>query len=285
MAKMFYSLEEAAEKLGKSTDEVRGLVESGQLQEFRDRDRLMFKREQVDLLSGDDSGKSASGIPLADSKGGSGLSLSLEDSGPIGLAPDSRGGKSGSGEITLDEPKDRSGISIFNTESTEEGDANAVTRITDATAAPELNLESVGSGSGLLDLTREGDDTSLGADLLEDVYKGEEEGGGDTQGASGLFEPTGAASDVSAAAVPAAMGGLVLAEPYDGAGSGLTGGAALAAVLVCAFSLVAVIIGLATNSANTVANLVAGNGIVWLGIGAAVVVLCSVVGWVIGKKS
>jgi hypothetical protein len=287
MAKMFYSLEEAAEKLGKSTEDVRGLVESGQLQEFRDRDRLMFKREQVDLLSGNDASASASGFQLADSKGGSGLSLSLEDSGPIGLAPDPKSGKSGSGEIAIDDKKDRSGISIFDTESTEEGDANAVTRITESATAPELSLESVGSGSGLLDLTREGDDTSLGADLLEDVYKGDEEGsaGADTQGASGLFEPTAAASDVSAGAAAAAGAmGLIAVEPYDGAGSGLAGGAALAAVLVCAFALVGVIIGLATNSANDLAGLVAGNAIMWLGIGAALVVLCSIVGWVIGKR-
>lgn len=285
MAKMFYSLEEAADKLGKSTEEVRGLVENGQLQEFRDRDRLMFKREQVDLLAGDDASASASGFHLADSKGGSGLSLSLEDSGPIGLAPDPKSGKSGSGEIAIDDTKERSGISIFDTESTEEGDANAVTRITESTQ-PELSLESVGSGSGLLDLTREGDDTSLGADLLEDVYKGDEEGGGaDTQGASGLFEPTTAASDVSAGAAAMAGGGmLIAAEPYDGAGSGLAGGAALAAVLVCAFALVAVIIGMAANSANALVSLVADNAMMWLGIGAGVVILFSIVGWVIGKR-
>lgn len=289
MAKMFYSLEEAADKLGKSADEVRALVASGQLQEFRDRDRLMFKREQVDLLSGNDASAGASGFSLADSKGGSGLSLSLEDSGPIGLAPDPNkggaGGKSGSGEIAIDDTKERSGISIFDTESTDEGDANAVTRITEATQ-PELSLESVGSGSGLLDLTREGDDTSLGADLLEDVYKGDEDGAGaDTQGASGLFEPTSAASDVSAGAgAVAGAGMLVAAEPYDGAGSGLAGGAALAAVLICAFTLVAVIVGMATGSANVVASLVAGNAMLWLGVGAAVVVLFSIVGWVIGKR-
>jgi len=62
MAKMFYSLEEAAAKLGKSEAQVRGMAESGQLQEFRDRDRLMFKVEQVDLIAGDDGV-----IPLAES--------------------------------------------------------------------------------------------------------------------------------------------------------------------------------------------------------------------------
>ena len=52
MAKMFYTLEEAAAKLGKNTDQVKDMVSSNQLQEFRDRDRLMFKVEQVDLLAG-----------------------------------------------------------------------------------------------------------------------------------------------------------------------------------------------------------------------------------------
>ncbi|MCC6321788.1 MAG: helix-turn-helix domain-containing protein [Phycisphaerales bacterium] len=276
MAKMFYSLEEAAEKLGKSQDDVRELVSSGQLQEFRDRDRLMFKREQVDLLAGHDS---VGGIPLADSKGGSGLTLSLEDSS---------GG--GSGEIALDDAgsKEKSGISIFDTESTEEGDANAVTRITNAATAPELSLESVGSGSGLLDLTREGDDTSLGADLLEDVYKGDEEGGtGDTQGSSGLFEPTSAASDVSAAAGAGAgaMVGMVAAEPYDGAGSGLAGGAALAAAILCGFSLIATVIGLTESGKNVIADLVASNFMMWVGIFAGVVVLCTLLGWLMGKRT
>ena len=42
-------------------------------------------------------------------------------------------------------------------------------------------LDSGSSGSGLLDLSREADDTSLGAELLEEIYPGGEEGGLDTQ--------------------------------------------------------------------------------------------------------
>ena len=53
MAKMFYTLEETAEKLGLSDEQVKGLASEGKLQQFRDRDKLMFKREQVDLLAGD----------------------------------------------------------------------------------------------------------------------------------------------------------------------------------------------------------------------------------------
>lgn len=279
MAKMFYSLEEAAERLGKSAEEVKQMASSGQLQEFRDRDRLMFKREQVDLLSGD-PGASKGGssvIPLADSAGNSGIGLQLEDS------------SSGSGAIELDDPtpagkpNERSGISIFDTESTDEGDPSAVTRITE-TGGGELTLDSVGSGSGLLDLTREADDTSLGADLLEDVYKPDD--GGDDAGGGALFESTAAPSDVAAAAAAAGMPmmGMVAAEPYDGAGSGWGGGLALGAVLITAVAMVAALFGL-MGAENPLAGLFDGNVMIWVGIFAGILVVFALVGWVLGKRT
>jgi len=273
MAKMFYTLEETAEILGKSTSEVKGMVTSGKLKEFRDKDSLIFKKEQVDLLAH----KEDDGIPLADSKGGSGLTLSLEDSG------------GGSGGIQIDEsPKEKSGISIFDTEDLDTADPSAVTQVSN-TGQQELTMESVGSGSGLLDLTREGDDTSLGADLLEDVYQGDESGGseGDTQAASGLFESTSAPSDVSAGAAMAGMGAMAMiaAEPYDGAGSGMVGGAALGAIAVLAVAITALLLALVGVGENPVVNLVSGNGMMWLGIGAVVIVVCTIIGWLLGKKS
>lgn len=274
MAKMFYTLEETAEILGKSTGEVKGMVTSGKLKEFRDRDSLIFKKEQVDLLAdkGDDGG-----IPLADSKGGSGLTLSLDDSG------------GGSGGIQIDEsPKEKSGISIFDTEDLDTADPSAVTQVSN-TGQQELTMESVGSGSGLLDLTREGDDTSLGADLLEDVYQGDESSGseGDTQAASGLFESTSAPSDVSSGAAMAGMGSMamVAAEPYDGTGSGLVGGAAFGAIVVLAVAITAMLLALVGVGENPVVNLVTGNGIMWLGIGLVVIVVSTVVGLLVGKNS
>ena len=277
MAKMFYSIEETAAKLGKSTSEVQDLVASGKLQEFRDRDRLVFKVEQVDLLAHGDEH-----IPLADSGGGSGLELALEDSSP-GI-----GGSGASGsDLAIDEgAKERSGISIFDTESTEEGDPSAVTRITQTTTTDQISLESVGSGSGLLDLTREGDDTSLGADLLEDVYKNDEGIGADTTGASGLFEPTSAASDVSpgmGAGVPAVA--MMAAEPYDGSGSGLVGGAAFAGILIAAFALVATLSGIIGTGDNPVVSLVMGQPMIWAGIGVGVLVLAILIGWFLGKRT
>ena len=121
MAKMFYSIEEAAQRLGKTPDQVKEMAASGQLQEFKDRDKLMFKREQVDLLSGGAKGDSAGFIPLAGSEGSS-MGLQLDDSGagPGGGSKGGSKGGSGSGHIELDDPaaKEKSGISIFDTEST-----------------------------------------------------------------------------------------------------------------------------------------------------------------------
>ena len=53
MAKLFYTLEEAAKKLRKSTDEVMGMARAGQLQELRDKDQILFRRSAIDQISGD----------------------------------------------------------------------------------------------------------------------------------------------------------------------------------------------------------------------------------------
>ena len=71
----------------------------------------------------------------------------------------------------------------------------------------QLALESVGSGSGLLDLTRESDDTSLGAELLDEIYPGGP-GGGD-------------GSDAKSASVPGSSGVFDGAIAIESGASGL----------------------------------------------------------------
>ncbi|MEM8494565.1 MAG: excisionase family DNA-binding protein, partial [Planctomycetota bacterium] len=84
MAKMFYTLDEAAEKLGVQPDAVKEMAAEGKLQQFRDRDKLMFKRDQVDGLAA--SAGSSGAIPIA-SDSASGMSATgssmilLDDSG------------------------------------------------------------------------------------------------------------------------------------------------------------------------------------------------------------
>jgi hypothetical protein len=268
MAKLFYTIDEAATKLKKSEAEVKAMVSSGQLQEFRDRDRLMFKVDQVDLLAGGE-GEGEGIIPLAESG----------DLGTISLASDSGTG------MNLESPKEQTGISIFDADTTEEADPSAVTQVTESVPT-DLALDTVGSGSGLLDLTREADDTSLGQDLLEEVTARDGSTASETQVEEGaepvaLFETTPGESDV-AVATPNAM--MVLAEPYDGTWSGLAGGLALGMVAVLAFLVALVLFGL-TNGASKIVATLSSNFWMYVGIAAGILLVPAIVGMLIGKRS
>jgi len=189
MAKMFYDLSEAATKLSKSEDDVRSMAAKGEIQEFRDGEKLIFKVDQIDLLAGDDDHDAAdmsSMIPLADT----GMGTSLGSS--IGDLSDFSGDSSAGGS----DPAARTGISVFDVDDTEEADPAAQTQVSDI-GSGGLSIESLGSGSGLMDLTRESDDTSLGAEgLLDDIYADPAAAGGGgfnetselSADESGLFE-------------------------------------------------------------------------------------------------
>ena len=51
-------------RLGKSEEEVHAMAQSGQLEEMRDGDQIMFKRQQVDLLAGDGDAAAALDLDL-----------------------------------------------------------------------------------------------------------------------------------------------------------------------------------------------------------------------------
>jgi excisionase family DNA binding protein len=254
MAKMFYSAEEAAEKLGVSVDEVKELASTGKLQQFRDRDKLMFKREAVDALAGNSGTGTGTGADLEDvldmakkeSAGdNSGSSDAIRISDQTVAGPD-------------DDDKKKTGVSVFDADEVGEADPSAPTRMTTMheESDTDLMIESVGSGSGLLDLTRESDDTSLGAELLDEIYPTtesspaqDEDGrsgsspGGSSPGSSGggtaVFdsainaEPSTSGLDNLAAGAmetPNFVSMGTVQELYDPVSSGLTIGALLAAV-------------------------------------------------------
>ena len=262
MAGMFYSLQDVCEKLGKSEDEVKQLVQEGKLREFRDGSKLLFKIPDVDALSGD-----------GDSDEGTSVSLSIDDTGELSFAPDQPElaatgadgvdleelmvdntesleeltvddtkspdtsdtdviadtgtsaeiaeelslmdltgeepalgmGQSGAdfGELASEDTKFATGGDSINVlGGTEDGyslteDTSGETSLVDAgdgdledMPMPKLdddvNLDSFGgSGSGLLDLSLQADDTSLGA-VLDDIYP---EGGGEPEaGGMGVVE-------------------------------------------------------------------------------------------------
>lgn len=107
MAKLFYTLEEAAQKLGKSTDEIMNMAKAGQLQELRDKEQVLFRRSAIDQLAGDSdvgSELSLEGMDLGEDAGATGLGVTAigEDSG-LGLGETGALSLGGSGELKLDE--------------------------------------------------------------------------------------------------------------------------------------------------------------------------------------
>jgi len=331
MAKLFYTLSEASDRLDKSEDEVREMATSGQLEEMRDGDQVMFKRQQVDLIAGDgdqsddlDFDLSGSGSshalglsdsatdslsPVGDvtadidspSSDGSGVGLSdsgtglgLGDSGTgLGLGGSGAGldlGGSGFG-FDLGDSGSGAGLDLGGDSNSDSGlgvafeggedDESAETRVADA-VDEELSLESVGSGSGLLDLTRESDDTSLGAELLDEVW--DEESGEFAASASGLFESSEPeASDTVVAAAPMGLA-VAYAEAYDGkwsgAGVGFLLGGMIALVAVCVMLLTSIM-----GVSPKLGSMVTGDLMIWGGGFAAFAIIAGLIGMFIGKAS
>lgn len=187
MAKMFYSAKETAERLGRSESGIRTLVREGKLREFRDAGSVNYKVSDVDGLASKASGKSAKPgkASVGGSQSGEIVLEPVEDSSVV-LAPSASDVVSLEGVDAEDtaigariakKAKEGSavasvGVNVFDDDDLDEHvDPLAQTAVTDVAG---LGLEGIGSGSGILDLTREADDTSLGAELLEEIYTGEE---------------------------------------------------------------------------------------------------------------
>jgi len=412
MAKMFYTIEEAAEKLGKSEDEIKQMVSDEQLEQFRDGDKLMFKREEVDRLSGDaeadasssappggessssedtaemipladtgsleavsdegadasssDAGRGTDSLELADTDAGQGdsssggggsagssaaneqtdaLDAELEDEDEdVGLsatatpfeesdatdggdqvnlgasetnlgladtnAPDSgASGESDEGQQEPEDPRSLTGISVFDADEVEQADPSAQTRVSSTNVDEDvMALDSVGSGSGLLDLTRESDDTSLGAELLDEIYPGSGEGSDskieDLPGSSAVFESQSGATatgeegsglegltedegetEAVAASGPMAGAASYAAEPYDPPGDGFTGGMLLGGFVALVVALVVVGFEVGGVSSPLIETLGRSTGHVLITAGALLIlsILASVVGLIIGK--
>lgn len=299
MAKAFYSMEEVCELLRKSQNDVKKLVQSGALREFRDAGKIFFKAEDVKKLSGDKSANEDSGeimlesvaepepeldtTPGIDDEGTSALGLAIEGEQP---APERKGPQAARSTT--------SGIGVFDDdEMVIDADPMAETQITAPITGDQVSLEGSGSGSGLLDLTRESDDTSLGAELLDEIYPGEEEVSSEPAAAAAEEEEVEAAPEPVAAReerilepVAAAVHeipptvSMTALDASEGLFSGLLVGALV--VLLVAGSVVA---GVLQNALPDYARFLSVN--FWYTLVGAVVVpiLALLVGWLIGKAS
>jgi len=193
MAGMFYSLKEVAKKLNRTEGEIKELVKEGRLREFRDGPNLLFKVNEVEALMAETGGVAAEEIFPSEAE-------AVSEEADISLAPEFEGpGATGdlSGQTT---PIAGEGVNILGEETAGEykvaDDTMAETKAASGgTALPEdmlaetkaasgeasleeiegdVNLDTFGSGSGLLDLSLQADDTSLGG-ILDEIYTPEGE--------------------------------------------------------------------------------------------------------------
>jgi len=247
MAKMFYSAAEAAQKLSTTEDGVKDLVKEGKLREFRDAGTVNYKVDEVDSMAAAQSasaGGSSIVSALGDSSGGSGAEIILEpaDDSSIELAGgsdilsldemESGAGRTSAG-TTAGQPKKKGdsvvasvGVNVFDDDELDEDvDPLAQTAVTDMAG---LGLEGSGAGSGIMDLTRESDDTSLGQELLDEIYTDDtgadqvdetkagietEDVAGDAEVADAGDELKAEAGPVSAPAVAGAAASVATGDP------------------------------------------------------------------------
>ena len=280
MAKMFYSAKEAAERLGRSEEELKSLVRDGKLREFRDAGSVNYKVGDVDGLLTKASAKSAKPAPavVGGSQSGEIVLEPVEDSS-VELAP------SGSDVVSIEgvdaedtatgarvarKAKEGSavpsvGVNVFDDDELDEDvDPLAQTAVSDVAG---LGIEGVGSGSGILDLTRESDDTSLGAELLEEIYTGEEGEAEGKEEAAEMGEATRAGLDE---ALPAEG-----AEEAEGEAAVAVGVATAAAAAAKPRAVITQVLEYAPDAVSTslTAALVVGVAVMWVaGLGAAALV-------------
>lgn len=286
--KIYYTQEEAVLKLG-SVERLESLEAEQKIRVFRDGSKKMYKADEIDELASEvvfeeqldltpeDTGEIEL-IPADDTSDQSAIGLADTDLGTLGLA-----GKDDT-VITSE------GMSIFDDEDLEIDTANpmAKTGITPS-MADQISLEGTGSGSGLLDLTRESDDTSLGAEVLDHI---DMEGSLDTSlqgepaGATASYAPvpdmveSSFEAQPAVTAAPTAAVPVVAVDPSVGFFSGLLVGCCLVAMLIGMVTLG----GLRGIVPNFVEILNA-NLLIVFGSCAAVVVISGVVGLFIGKST
>ncbi|MCI0498565.1 MAG: hypothetical protein L0Y36_02640 [Planctomycetales bacterium] len=207
----YYNMQEVMNKLRKTEPEVQEMIKQGNLRQYMDSGKPVFNVEDVDALAEEIVGLDITSAGLNPGEGSD--MVDLEETSEVRLEPDEEAAVPGQPkndfdlDIDLEPPKSKEseggfglsqmgdmstadtsvgtvGINILS--GTEDAyklteDTKAETKAADVGEIESLdadaNLESFGSGSGLLDLSLQADDTSLGA-VLDDILPAGVEGGG-----------------------------------------------------------------------------------------------------------
>jgi hypothetical protein len=214
-------------------------------------------------------------------------------SGSIGGVPSPAGRSAGtaSGTGLSGSQGSKPGVDVFQNDEVERVDPSAQTAI--APGISDMASEGVGSGSGLLDLTRESDDTSLGAELLDEIAPG-----GTSAGRRGVPGDTGAGSSSSSGQKVVEIRGALssggsmgrapanfsVEEEADPMAPAF-GAAALGASLVVIFGAYALVSGILDTGPQILQNVGKYGFIGVAGGGLVVTLVFFVVGLIIGKTT
>jgi excisionase family DNA binding protein len=142
MAGMFYSLKEAAARLGKTEDEVRQLAKDGKLREFRDGSNLLFKIDEVNALLAEGVEVDAGALELDETSAE--VSKALEEEAAPALEDDSVPGLEEEAGPALDDSLEED---IFKLDE-EAAPAAELVEETDATFGLDLAPEAEGQDTG-----------------------------------------------------------------------------------------------------------------------------------------
>jgi len=232
-------------------------------------------------------GMSGSGLGNITLKDDTALAADLGLSGSVGGMPSPA--RSSGGSLSGSMGGSRVGINVFGDDS-DHADPMAQTNVSPA-MRDQISLEAVGSGSGLLDLTRESDDTSLGADTLDEIAPASSRNrsaaplsdtAGSLAGGSGIGSGV-PAIETSPAPRSSARGAVVREVEAKDAMAGLFGGAALGAAGVTFFAIFAVFAASLGAYPETVAKVKEQSFGILTAIMLGVAVLFGVFGLVLGK--
>ncbi|MDY7009551.1 MAG: hypothetical protein SVV80_02215 [Planctomycetota bacterium] len=258
--KIYYTEQETLEKLGLTGQQLQGLVSEGKLRTFPDGQKKMFKAEEVDALVSAGEGVE---VELTPADTAAEDIVTLSEAEEITSAPDK-----------ADTVITSEGISVFDEEDLGV-DSMGKTAIAPS-VEDRISLEGVGSGSGLLDLTRESDDTSLGAEVLEHI---------DVENAipsSGVFEGITEAEETTAEAEPAVAGIPDVAEKID-AGSGAFSGLIVAGCLLMML-MGAVVIAVMLGTVPPYMESLQKNWLIFIGVSVVATAVLAIIGYVLGKS-
>jgi hypothetical protein len=177
MADEYYTIAQAAKKLGKTEDEIKAMAKDGDLIGMKNGSEVVFDKKEIDALAdAGDSGEADDSIfSITDD--------TLADTNLSGQTDIDEFGNVSENEMSsilgLADTMNVNGDSLAeSTVDPLEGlDADAkdthVGENTNFDLAGDANLESAESGSGVLDLSIQADDTSFGA-VLDDIMPGDE---------------------------------------------------------------------------------------------------------------